>query len=352
MALINPQGAVPEGQQVATNSPALCRTSDDIRRRYQLAIPTFETLSRIQARPERGQVLRTACLATEFQTFPIKATERTFLRTVNDHTGIPYHLTEPITEPWHKVFLLIQIDLSRQPWPAKLSQSARKELYSERGRIYKVLDKVLRCVADILGSCGDGRGVSVTLDVLRSVHAGVWEGNGMELLQVDGVGPAKLKRLTDAGVHTIRRMAGMEFYHIERLLSRNPPFGQTILRQLAGFPLLRLSTEVVGEHHTAVGDKKKGYGLGGGGKVSIIRVTMDYDNNAVPVWNKKSPYVTLVMEREDSGRLLWFWRGSAKKLAGGKQIIAALPAGPGEAVKTTLARETIVGTLIQKTFTI
>ena len=323
--------------------------ADDIRLRYRLATSTYENLCCIQQQPERRDVFQAACLATEFQTFPIKTAERTFLCTINDHTGIPYHLTEPISEPWHKVFLLVQIDLSRQQWPAKLSQTARKELYSERGRIYIALDKVLRCVVDILGSRGDGRGVSVALDVLRSVHAQIWEGNGMELLQVEGIGPAKLKRLADAGVYTIRKLSSMEFYHIERLLSRNPPFGQTVLRQVAGFPLLRFSLDVVGKHQAL--ERKGTISLGGDGDLWIARVTMGYDNADVPVWGKKSLWVTLVVEAGD-GRLLWFWRGAMKKLADGKELVVALDAKTGEGVKATLACETVVGTLIQAEFKI
>ncbi|KAK3175702.1 hypothetical protein K4F52_010057 [Lecanicillium sp. MT-2017a] len=241
----------PDVEHSAPKGPSEQQAADDLRRRYKLSIPTLDILCRIPNMPERAKVLRTACLATEFQIFPIKTTEMMFLRTVNDHTGIPYRVTEPILEPWHKVFLLVQIDLAREPWPSKLTQAARKELYGERGRIYNVLDKALRCVADILGSRGDGRGVSVALDVLRSVHAGVWEGNGMELLQVEGIGPAKLQKLAEAGVHTVRKLSSMEFYHIERLLSRNPPFGQTILRQIAGFPRLRFTADVVGEYRPA-----------------------------------------------------------------------------------------------------
>lgn len=342
----------PDAEHSATKGPSEQQAADDLGRRYKLSIPTLDILCRIPNMPERAKVLRTACQATEFQIFPIKTTEMVFFRTVNDHTSIPYRVTEPILEPWHKVFLLVQIDLAREPWPSKLTQAARKELYGERGRIYNVLDKALRCVADILGSRGDGRGVSVALDVLRSVHAGVWEGNGMELLQVEGIGPAKLQKLAEAGVHTVRKLSSMEFYHIERLLSRNPPFGQTILRQIAGFPRLRFTADVVGEYRPAAEGQETGRILGRGERVWIVRVTMGYENAAAPSWNKKTPWVTLVMECEVGGRLLWFWRGSVTKLAGGKQIVAALRTEPGDVVKATLASETVVGTLIQKTFTI
>ncbi|KAK1244801.1 LOW QUALITY PROTEIN: hypothetical protein MKX08_004430 [Trichoderma sp. CBMAI-0020] len=195
---------------------------NEIRLRYQLSLPTIRSLATIEKAPDRRKVLETACLAAEFRCFPIRPKEKNLLREINDHTGIPYPIPGNVTEPWQKVSLLVQIDLSRSGWPNKISANARKELLRESRQIYSVLDSVLRCLADILGEREDGRGVTVTLDVLRSVKGKVWEGTDMELLQVDGIGAAKRKRLVDAGVKTIKQLAGLEFYHIERLLRIHP----------------------------------------------------------------------------------------------------------------------------------
>lgn len=144
---------------------------DEIRARYRLAPPTFANACNISSRPDRKSIFEKACLATELRPFAIRSTERSWLRYINEHTPIPYPIQEPVTEPRHKVSLLVQIDMSGLPWPAKLTQSARKELHGDKQRIYNVLDQVLRCIIDILGHRGDGHGVSVGLDVLRSVHA-------------------------------------------------------------------------------------------------------------------------------------------------------------------------------------
>lgn len=323
---------------------------NDIRLRYQLSLPTLRSLSTIDKAPDRRKVLETACHAAEFRSFPIKQDQKNLFREINDHTGIPYPVNGLVTDPWQKVFLLIQIDLSRGGWPNKISANGRKELMRESGRIFVVLDRVLRCLADIFGEREDGRGVTVTLDVLRSVKAKVWEGTEMELLQVEGIGAAKMKRLTDAGIKTIKQLAGLEFYHIERLLSRNPPFGHQMLTQLSGFPLLHMQLSMISEY-VSTQDGKQDEVASIPYQSWIARVVLGYSNDALPIWCKRNPWATLVIEGDD-GRLLWFWRGSVKRMETVKVMFVRLNARKGENIKAAFACEGVVGTLIRTTLVI
>ncbi|PHH73720.1 hypothetical protein CDD80_3623 [Ophiocordyceps camponoti-rufipedis] len=277
----------------------------------------------------------------------MRQTERAFFRHINDHTPIAYPLAPAVSiaEPWQKVFLLVQVDVQRLGWPTKLSAEGRRLLLSERGRIYLLLDRVLRCQVDILGHGRHGRGVVVALDVLRSVKAGVWEGANNELLQVEGIGPVKMKRLVEAGVKSIRHLAGLDFFHIERLLSRNPPFGHQVLHRVSGFPLLSLHWDPVGPY-PPTDENRPPNSAPVTNPLFIVRLIVGYDNEKEPSWNTKSPWVTLVVEGH-AGELLWFWRGSVKRLTGGKELIVGLAAKSGEKVKVSLACEGIVGTLVR-----
>ncbi|KOS22978.1 hypothetical protein ESCO_003795 [Escovopsis weberi] len=346
----------------------------EIRVRYKLSIPTYRTLCGLPRAPERRDVLQAACQAHEFRTFPIRAEERGLLRAINEQTGIPYAIRgEALAQPWHKVFLLAQAEMARangggggSGWPAgRISGAGRRALAGEARRMRGLLEQVLRCAADVLGSAGrrDGRGVAVALDVLRSVRAGVWEGAGTgagagagaELLQVEGIGRAYAGRLAAAGVRTVRRLAGMEFYHIERVVGRNPPFGHEVLARVSGFPRLTLRVGRA-ERCVVLGgrDEKKEENLKGKEKEKemwAVRVRMGYENEKVPSWRARSPVVTLVMEGAD-GRLLWFWRGGVKRLEGGKEIVVGLEGDRGERVRATLACEEIVGTVVRHEFCI
>ncbi|KAK0385209.1 hypothetical protein NLU13_7686 [Sarocladium strictum] len=317
----------------------------EIQLRYKLAPPSFKNLLAIHSTPSRQDVLRQACYCTEFATFPFSPADKPFFREVNDHCPIPYRIPQPLEHSWQKVFLLVQIDLARCGWPNKLSAVARKELHSERGRIYKVLDQVLRCLVDILGQKLDGSGVVTALDVLRSVTAGAWEGNGMDLLQIEGIGPAKAQKLNQAGIKTIQHLSKLEFYHIERLLSRNPPFGQQLHRKVSGFPRLVLTVRSVEDHpyNTGIHSTQPG-----SSQQPMLRILLWYENEELPIWDKKSPWTTLTINGED-GRLLWFWRGSIKRLTGRKDMVVRLPARCHETVHVIFACETIVGTVQRAT---
>ncbi|UKZ55241.1 hypothetical protein TrVGV298_009060 [Trichoderma virens] len=317
-----PQPGKPHQSSPLTAGKPESPKHNEIRLRYQLSLPTLRSLSAIDKAPDRRKVLQTACLAAEFRSFPISQAEKNLFREINDHTGIPYPITGPATEPWHKVFLLIQIDLLRGGWPNKISANGRKT---------------------------EG-GVTVTLDVLRSVNAKVWEGTEMELLQVEGIGAAKMKRLTDANIKTIKQLAGLEFYHIERLLSRNPPFGHQMLNQLSGFPLLHMQVSVI-SNYTPAQNGNQDASMPVFRQSWVTRVVLGYSNDTLPTWCKRSPWATLVIEGDD-GRLLWFWRGNVKRMESTKVMFVRLDAKKGESIKATLACEGIVGTLVRFTLTV
>lgn len=323
------------------SGPAVTTPEHAIQLRYQLSSATIKTLCSVPTAPDRRQVLYRACLASEMRSFPLKSAEKSLFFEINDHTAIPYPIKDVVAQPWHKVFLLVQINLLRTGWPNKISLKGRKELYQEQGKINAVLDQVLRCLVDILGARRDGLGVSVALDVLRSVRSGAWEGGGQELLLVNGIGAAKLERLTRANVKSIQQLGRLDFCHIERLLSRNPPFGHHMVQELAGFPRLCCDFDMVGKHAPPADEAPDAAAA-----LWICRVTVGYENESVPVWKKKEPWVTLVIASEDGG-LLWFWRGCAKSLAAPKTLVLGLPTRSGDKLSIQFSCEEIIGTMVR-----
>ncbi|KAF4447550.1 hypothetical protein F53441_8934 [Fusarium austroafricanum] len=349
-----------EPQKAASSSRTLVsQNSNEIQRRYEVAKSTFKSLCEIKSNPTVLDILKKACSADEFQSFPIKKEEIAFFRAINDSTGIPYQLPEFISKPWHKVFLFVQVDLLKTGWPNKLSGPARKNLGKELNRMYKLLDQVLRCLADILGERLDGKGVQVALEVLRSVKAGVWEGSDNQLLQIEGIGQAMKDKLVRANIRSIRQLSAVEFYNIERILSRNPPFGQTIVHKVSGFPILTLDFEIIGpyipssaaiagsptprddDNQSVMKVQKRSEPL------YIARAVLGFANAKLPHWKARTPWLTLVIEGSN-GRLVWFWRGSAKRLVDKKELIMGLRVKSGEQLTVAFSCEEIVGTLIKK----
>ncbi|KAF5027739.1 hypothetical protein F66182_152 [Fusarium sp. NRRL 66182] len=344
-----------QSSQVPSSAAPSSHASHEIQLRYEIAASTFKSLCKIVNHPTRPDILKKACSATEFNSFPIKKDETAFFRAINDSTAIPYRLNEHISQPWHKIFLMVQIDLLKADWPNKLSGPARKELQQELGRMNKLLDRVLRCLVDILGERGDGRGVYVALEVLRSFKAGVWEGSENQLLQVEGIGEKTKEKLVRASIKDIKQLSRLEFYHIERLVSRNPPFGQSMLHKLAGFPSLTLDFEIIGQHapepaaNSTVPCEANPSASSTqltNGALWIARASLGFTNEKTPSWKSHTPWLTLTVTG-NNGRLVWFWRGSVKRLVGGKEMVIGISAKSGEQLRVSLACEEIVGTSVQ-----
>ncbi|KAF5674556.1 DNA RNA helicase [Fusarium heterosporum] len=343
---------------VTTSQAAPSQIPREIQLRYEVAASTFKLLCEIKRSPSASDILRRACSATEFGSFPINKGEAAFFRAINDNTGIPYQVKEFISQPWHKVFLLVQVDLLKSGWPNKLSGPARQNIHKELGRMYKLLDRVLRCLVDILGEKGDGKGVRTALDVLRSVKAGVWEKSDNQLLQVEGIGQINRDKLIRANIKSIKQLAALEFYHIERILSRNPPYGQSILHKVSGFPALTLDFEIISQYTpdtTATSQASSSQCETNQPTINtspasqslwIARAVLGFTNEKIPHWQARTPWLTLVVEGAD-GRLIWFWRGSAKKLVNEKEIVIGLSAKSNEQLKVVFACEEIVGTMIE-----
>ena len=141
----------------------------------------------------------------------------------------------------------------------------------------------------------------IALDVLRSVKSGVWEGGGSELLQVDGIGLSRMDRLVRAGVSTIKQLANIDFSRIERLLTRNPPFGHRVLQSIVGFPRLACQLEALGTYPLSSEQDDSSRTL------QICRFVLSYENEQTPHWKKNALWATLVVKGDGGdGSLLWF----------------------------------------------
>jgi len=131
-------------------------------------------------------------------------------------------------------------------------------------------------------------------------------------------------------------LADLEFYHIERLLSRNPPFGQNLTNKLQHFPRLKLGISIIGHD---VGEPRN----------CIVRATLACLNpKTSPVWRGAVPWVTFLLEKQN-GSIGFFWRGSIKTLATdlGKDLTFRVDLG-GQGANAYLACEEIVGTMVKK----
>ncbi|KAK2627341.1 hypothetical protein QTJ16_003307 [Diplocarpon rosae] len=303
--------------------------------RYMVQFQTMKLLLGIPPKAKMEQILHILCQAVEFRDLRMKQNERPYLREFNKSPFIKYPIRESVTATPHKVSLLIQVQLGGIDDPTEKGfMSVKRQFGTDKNIIFERAQRLVRCVIDCKTYDNDSISTRHALDLARSLSAGFWEYSNLQLRQIHQIGPVATRKLVSKNVHSIEELAKMDTGSIERILSKNPPFGKKTRDIISGFPQLRVAGEIVGlvtSNQTASPEVN-------------VKVRIWYDNITTPVWNGRKLYVTFMAETTD-GFVVHFWRGNISKLE--KAIEANFSAkllSPDVDIKCWIACDEIVGT--------
>lgn len=265
----------------------------------------------------------------------MKPNERPVLREFNKSPLIKYPIKENISTTPQKISLIIQVQLGGIDLPSnKEFLSIRRQFMADKAMIFERIQRLIRCVIDCKSVDCDAISTRHALDLARSLSAEYWESSNLQLRQIPQIGPAASRKLITHNIHSVGELANLDTGSIERIMSRNPPFGRKILDSLLGFPCLTINAEAAGRAAFKSGENPK----------VMVNVKLGYTNAKTPIWNGKKPSLTFMAETSD-GTLVHFWRGNIQKLDKGHEVkfIAELHSA-GDEIKCYLACDEIVGT--------
>ncbi|CRK11575.1 hypothetical protein BN1708_010209 [Verticillium longisporum] len=347
-------------------------TSDqhEILLRHRLSAPTIHTLVSIPCAAPPNIILQKACLATEINSHPLLPGEKALFSTLNAAatTIWPIALSTP-TLAGHKAFLIAQNHPTGRSWLyiPRITPRDRTALGEESKHITSLIRRILRCAADLAALRHDGVTVRRALELSRSIAAGAWEGDTHELQQVANIGPKKIEMLEAAGISTVRALADTEFYNIDRILKRNPPFGMNTVLLLKAFPRLLLKARF--ERWAAASDvpaidalpEKVVRALAPGLRLAIVCVSVERGprpeghrvfagRGAAAQGAGGAPGASGAGDVEPGrrGELLFFHRVSTKCLMeADRDLVFPVAMMPGEAIFAWASCEEVVGTLIE-----
>ncbi len=266
----------------------------------------------------------------------MKPNERSFLREFNKSPFLKFPIRETITATPHKVSLLIQVQLGGIDYPAdKDVMLVKRQFVTDKAIIFERIQRLIRCVIDCKAYDCDSTSTRHALDLGRSLSAEFWEYSNLQLRQVPQVGPVATRKLVSNNVQSIEELRKMDTASIERIMSKNPPFGKKTQDLISAFPILRLTAENIGRVSTKQKNTPK----------IMVKVRMWYENNTVPIWQGRKPSLTFMAETSD-GRLVHFWRGNISKLEKDFDVKFSVELYAQEVeIKCWIACDQIVGTV-------
>lgn len=265
----------------------------------------------------------------------MKPNERPVLREFNKSPLIKYPINENISTTPQKILLIIQVQLGGVDLPSnKEFMTIRRQFMVDKGMIFERSQRLVRCIIDCKSIDCDGISTRHALDLARSLAAECWNHSNLQLRQVPQIGPAASRKLVAHNIQSVDQLADLDTATLERIMSRNPPFGRKILDSVLGFPRLTLTTEIVGRVASKQGENPK----------LIVETKLGYTNPKTPVWNGKKPSLTFVAETSD-GTLVHFWRGNIHKLEKGCEVKFIVELShPYERIECYVACDEIAGT--------
>lgn len=282
--------------------------------------------------------------AAEFKEFRFKPAERPLFREINQSPLILYPIKEAVNQTRHKISLMIQAHLGCVQYPDSLEAAkVRRQLMVERKLVFERLNRLIRAVIDCKGYDRDSISTKSALELARALAAESWEGRATQLTQIPGIGPAGMRKLASKDIRTVVELADKGYDEIERLMSRQPPFGKNLQVHLERFPRLAMDVEMVGRKMQPRSQEP----------VMIdVKATLRYLNRkGLPNWLQRVPPLTFLAESDD-GILVYFWRGSMKKLETQSSFELRFSVGlrkVSECIKCHFSCEDIVGTMVSQT---
>ncbi|KAI8635519.1 P-loop containing nucleoside triphosphate hydrolase protein [Xylariaceae sp. FL1651] len=330
---------------VTKHTPFVCTEYGHAMSRYMVQFETMKLLLSIPRAADTEKMLTMICQAAEFKDFRFKPAERAVFREMNKSTLVLYPMRETLTFTWHKIFMIVQIHLGGVELPTDKDVALnRQDLLREKRVVFDRLNRLVRCVIDCKAFDGDGQGVKVALELARSIAANAWENKPAQLSQIPGFGPVAVRKWASHGVSTVLDIAGKNFLDIERIASRNPPYGRDILKILENFPRLTLKADII---------ESKAASFNSDEPVSVtLKVRLGHCNvKAVPYWNDRVPALTFIALTSD-GNLAYLWRGNMKRIEKSIGLDLRFPVAltaPKQTIFCHFSCEEIVGTQVTKT---
>ncbi|KAL2264567.1 hypothetical protein VTJ83DRAFT_7077 [Remersonia thermophila] len=312
--------------------------------KYMVEFSTMKLLLQIPRDVGMEALITILSQASEFREFRLKPQERALFREINQTPLIMYPIKEQVSETRHKISLIVQAHLGCVQLPtAGDSAGPRRQLMVEKKMILERLNRLVRAVVDCKGHDRTAIGTKTALELARQLAAGSWEGRPTQLTQIPNIGPVGMRKLASRDIRTVVQLADKEPEEIERLLSRQPPFGKQLKTQLDKFPRLSVHASILRHRIHPTSEEPV---------VLEVMATLRYLNEKVsPHWLNRPPALNFLVETS-SGTLAYFWRGSMKQLEtpGGLEVKFSVGLREHqEHVECHFTCEQIVGTIVSTT---
>lgn len=163
-----------------------------------------------------------------------------------------------------------------------------------------------------------------------------WENSILQLKQLDGVGLAHARLLSNAGIDSFKKIMESDARTIEYVVNRNPPFGNKVVDSIKKFPLflMEISVVIILYIYIKITDLSKPY------KVELnCHIGLKNPDNVALKSKKGVFYGSIFLVSTSSNVLLHYSRMFLSKLKNGENVRITHKAQANERIICSLMSE-------------
>lgn len=308
----------------------------DAMARYCVQFETAKTFLSLPPRAKLSEILSTIAQAAEFKEIRFRSGEKQAYKDLNKSPMIKFPIHVNLELPAHKVSLIIQSQLGSVDLPTDEKNQHNVQYSVDVNIIFQHVHRLIRCIIDFLLCADDSVALRNALLLCRSIGGRCWDDSPLTLKQVEGIGPAAVRKLVKINIQSIEDMANSEAHKIEMALGRHPPFGMQMLQKLKTFPVLRVSVTIVGQMTVKVGE----------GATLNIRSEIGFMNEKPPETYRQRPIYLIFLAETSDCKKVHFARISARKVGSGQDIkFTVTVTDPAQSIICHVMCEDLAGTL-------
>ncbi|KAK9448455.1 Sec63 Brl domain-containing protein [Limtongia smithiae] len=267
---------------------------------FYVRYETMKWFCRARVGMQLQDVLSLLCRADEFNGIRFKPGEKKFYKEINCTPNLRFPFkSSDFSEYSDKVSLIIQVTLGQIELPVYDGSSKHASTFQlDKVLIWQHVHRLASCLLDCTMQTNDSVSTRNVLELARSLHAEIWDSSSSVLLQLDGVGPASLRKFQAHNIQTFDDVRDMDSIRVETVLKLGRGRGIKLLQEIEKIPKFAVSLKKVSEtKDTSAGHVRVG-----------VRVVVDMVNKTiVRMHRRKMITVTFLLEMT-SGKIVDYRR--------------------------------------------
>ncbi|CAX43655.1 ATP-dependent DNA helicase, putative [Candida dubliniensis CD36] len=263
---------------------------------------TFNTMKNLIHSQGQLSVYETLCLiceSSEFADLNLKHQEKRLYKEINGSPILRYPSKSKDLGKKDKIKLIIQFELGGLDFPAyNGALKLHSSFLGDKFYVFKHIYRIMMALLDVFIEKQDAKSLHSSSYLLRCVNGKCWEDSPNELRQLDGIGPASVKKFCTHNILSLNDAKALTSSQIEYFLGLKTGAGNKIKRNIASLPNLQLNIEF--ENEELAEDRTS---------VEItLNISIDVVNaSTTSVWKNKLVYIHLITDTSN-GHLLDFRR--------------------------------------------